>query len=154
QHVLFPTEEGTPQGGIASPVLANLTLDGLERRLRQVFPKSKTKSQPDRVYFLRYADDFLVTGNSKELLETKVKPVVAQFLRERGLELSSEKTTITPIEDGFDFLGQTVRKYHGKLLIQPSKKNGKAFLEKVRTVVKANKQTTAGQLIVFLNPLI
>jgi RNA-directed DNA polymerase len=154
KQVLFPTEEGTPQGGIISPVLANLALDGLESRLREHFPKPRTQSQPERVYFLRYADDFIVTGNSRELLQTKVKPLVAAFLGERGLELSQEKTQITPIEDGFDFLGQTVRKYQGKLLITPSQKNVKTFLEKVRAVIKANQQATAGGLIVQLNPLI
>ena len=154
KQILSPTEEGTPQGGIISPVLANLALDGLESRLREHFPKPRTQSQPERVYFLRYADDFIVTGNSRELLQTKVKPLVAAFLGERGLELSEEKTQITPIEDGFDFLGQTVRKYQGKLLITPSQTNVKTFLEKVRAVIKANKQATAGGLIVQLNPLI
>lgn len=154
RQILYPTEEGTPQGGIASPVLANLALDGLEQRLREVFPKPRTMSQANRVYFVRYADDFVITGDSKELLEEKVKPVVMQFLGERGLELSSEKTKTTHIEEGFDFLGQTVRKYQGKLLITPSCKNQKAFLEKVREVLQRNKAATAGQVIVQLNPLI
>jgi len=154
QTVLFPTEKGAPQGGIISPVLANLALDGLESRLREVFPKPKAASQPDRVYFARYADDFVVTGNSKELLETQVKPAVAAFLAERGLQLSEEKTKTTPIEDGFDFLGQTIRKYNGKLLLTPSKKNVQVFLDKVRTKLKANKQATAGSLVLQLNPLI
>jgi RNA-directed DNA polymerase len=154
QQVLYPTEEGAPQGGIISPALANLALDGLERRLREHFPKPTTKSQPDRIYFIRYADDFVITANSQEVLAAEVKPVVAQFLAERGLQLSEEKTTTTPVEDGFDFLGQHVRKYNGKLLIIPSQKNVKTFLAKVRRVIKANKQATAGGLIVVLNPLI
>ena len=66
--------------------------------------------------------------------------MVEQFLRERGLELSPEKTRITHIEDGFDFLGQHVRKYGGKLLIKPARKNVKAFLGKIRKIVKANQQ--------------
>ena len=65
------------------------------------------------MHLIRYADDFIMTGSSKELLEQEVKPLVEQFMRERGLELSQEKTIITHIEDGFDFLGQHVRKYHG-----------------------------------------
>jgi RNA-directed DNA polymerase len=154
RNVLYPTEEGTPQGGIISPVLANLALDGLETRLREHFPKPKSRSQPERVYFVRYADDFLVTGCSKEWLEEKVKPVVADFLGERGLELSEEKTRTTHIEDGFDFLGQNVRKYGGKLLIKPSQQNVKTFLQKVRAVIKASKQATTGSLIQQLNPLI
>ena len=71
-------------------------------------------------------------ASSKELLENEVKPLVERFLRERGLQLSPEKTCITHIEQGFDFLGQNLRKYGGKLLITPSKKNMHAFLEKVR----------------------
>jgi len=72
-------------------------------------------------------------------------------LKGRGLELSSEKTVITHIEDGFDFLGQNVRKYHGKLLIKPSKKNVRAFLDKVRGIIWDNKQATAGHLVCQLN---
>jgi len=157
QSILHPTEAGTPQGGIISPVLANMTLDGLERMLMQHFPKVKT-ARGALVNFVRYADDFLVTGRTKELLEHEVKPLIEEFLRERGLQLSTEKTLITHIEDGFDFLGQNVRKYktgkRHKLLITPSKKNVKAFLEKIREIVKANKALSAGKLIEKLNPMI
>ena len=89
-RTLFPTEAGTPQGGIISPTLANLTLDGLEPLLREKFPKTKWPSL--KVNLVRYADDFIITGASKELLENEVRPLVEQFLRERGLELSPEKT--------------------------------------------------------------
>jgi RNA-directed DNA polymerase len=79
-------------------------------------------------------------------------------MRERGLELSAEKTVITHIEHGFDFLGQTVRTYRtGKrtrLLITPSKKSVKAFLRKIRTRIKASRHLTAGELITVLNPMI
>lgn len=85
-----------------------------------------------------------MTGRTKELLETEVKPLVVEFLKARGLELFQEKTMVTHIERGFDFLGQNVRKYNGKLLIEPSKKNVKSFLAKVRTVIKANKQAKTG----------
>ncbi len=161
RHVFHSTEEGTPQGGIISPVLANMTLDGLEKLLWNTFPhntKRGGKYYNTQVNFIRYADDFLITGRSKELLEQEVKPLVEQFMRERGLQLSAEKTVITHIEEGFDFLGQNVRKYKAgkryKLLIKPSKKNVKAFLEKVRAVVKANKALSAGKLVVKLNPII
>ena len=160
-RVLHPTEEGTPQGGIISPVLANMTLDGLEALLRKTFPhntKREGRYYNAQVNLIRYADDFVITGRSKELLEEEVEPLVEQFMRERGLELSQEKTVITHIEEGFDFLGQNVRKYQEgqrrKLLIKPSKKNVKAFLEKVRTIIKANKALPAGKLIVKLNPII
>src|SRR3989442_1617765 len=154
KRVLKPTEEGTPQGGICSPVLANLALDGLERKLREKFPKPPRGRSKEKVNFVRFADDFLVTGKSKEVLEQEVKPLVEQFMRERGLDLSPEKTLITHIEDGFDFLGQHLRKYNGKLLITPSQKSVQAFLEGIRKVVKANKQATAGNLIAQLNPKI
>src|SRR4051794_12207181 len=154
EHVLHATEEGTPQGGICSPALANLTLDGLERVLRGRYPKATALSRKAKVNLVRYADDFIITGNSKELLETEVKPLVESFLSERGLELSAEKTRITPIEDGFDFLGQNVRDYNGTILVKPSRKNVATFLTKVRGIIKANKQATAGHLIVQLNPVI
>jgi len=154
KHVLYPTEAGTPQGGICSPALANMALDGLEARLREKFPQRADGSYKGKISLIRYADDFIVTGNTKELLEREVKPLVEQFMRERGLELSQEKTVITHVEDGFDFLGQNVRKYKGKLLIKPSKGSVQELLGKVRKIVKENKQTPAGKLIVQLNPII
>lgn len=153
KHSLHPTDEGSPQGGPISPVLANLTLNGLETRLRERFPQTHQKSQT-KVNLVRFADDFIVTGASKELLEREVQPLVEQFMRERGLELSPEKTTITHIAEGFDFLGQNVRKYDGKLLIKPSKKSVKALLDKVRKVVQTHKQAKTGNLILQLNSLI
>jgi RNA-directed DNA polymerase len=119
---LFPTEEGTPQGGIISPVLANMALDGLEALLLKHFPKGLSQGKNALVNLVRYADDFVITGFSRELLENEVKPLVEAFLQERGLRLSPEKTLITHIDDGFDFLGQNVRKYKGKLLIKPARK--------------------------------
>jgi RNA-directed DNA polymerase len=154
KQVLYATEEGTPQGGICSPVLMNLTLDGLERKLRERYPKATALSRKAKVNLVRYADDFIITGSSKELLENEVKPLVEHFLKERGLELSAEKTQITPIEDGFDFLGQNVRDYRGTILVKPSRKNLAAFLAKVRAIIKASGQATAGHLIVRLNPII
>jgi RNA-directed DNA polymerase len=135
KHVFYRTEEGTPQGGPISPVLANLALDGLESELRALFPGDR-QSRTAKVNLIRFADDFVITGSSKELLEHEVKPLVEQFLLKRGLRLSEEKTLITHLEDGFDFLGQNIRKDDGKLIIKPSKQNVKAFLEKVRKVVK------------------
>jgi RNA-directed DNA polymerase len=97
---LNPTDAGTPQGGIISPVLANMTLDGLEKLLTERF-----KSRQHKVHLVRYADDFIVTGSSKELLETKVRPVIEEFLAQRGLWLSPTKTRITHVEDGFRLPG-------------------------------------------------
>jgi len=149
--MFYDTEEGTPQGGIISPVLANLALDGMQQLLRSKFSGRRTRNCRPKVNMVRYADDFVITGNSKELLETQVKPLIVEFLRERGLELSEEKTLITHIDDGFDFLGQNVRKYNGKLIIKPSKKNVASFLANIREFVKANKAIPAGHLILRLN---
>lgn len=158
EGMLHPTEEGTPQGGIISPVLANMTLDGLEQELHEKIPprrriKRRAGIMP-MIHLVRYADDFIITGSSKELLEEEVLPLVVNFMNKRGLELSPDKTRITHIENGFDFLGQNVRKYKGKFITKPSKKNLKAFLCKIREEVKANKTATAGNLIVRLNPII
>jgi RNA-directed DNA polymerase len=151
---LFPTEAGTPQGGIASPTIANIALDGLEAVLTERFGSTAKSMNRLRVRLVRYADDFIITGNSKELLEQEVKPYVEAFLAERGLELSQEKTKITHISEGFDFLGQNVRKYDGKLLIKPSAKNVKAFLDKIRETIRANRSAKQDTLIDLLNPMI
>jgi RNA-directed DNA polymerase len=151
KRILYPTTEGTPQGGIASPTLANLVLDGLETELRKQFHKTRTDNA--KVNFIRFADDFIVTGRSQELLENEVKPLVAEFLMARGLELSSEKTRITHIKDGFDFLGQNTRQYKEGLRTKPSSKNIKTFLTKIRRIINTNKPAPAGQLIKLLNPV-
>jgi RNA-directed DNA polymerase len=159
KHVLHDTTDGTPQGGIISPALANCALDGLERLLQEKYPAGKRlKSlggQKPCVNLVRYADDFVITSKSKELLEGEVKPLVEQFLQERGLELSPTKTVITNVEQGFDFLGQNVRRYpNGKLLIKPSRKNVKTFLDRIRQTVKAGLGMSAADLIDTLNPMI
>lgn len=135
----------------------NMTLDGLERILKERFPMRRTvagKTVYDQINFVRYADDFIVTGKSPETLRNEVIPLIKDFLAERGLQLSEEKTVITHISDGFDFLGQNVRKYNGKLLIKPSKNAIKSFLKKVRTIVRENKTATQDLLIRKLNPVI
>lgn len=152
---LFPTEAGTPQGGIISPVLANLALDGLEAVLEAQFGKKNTKaSYKTKVNFVRYADDFIITGISRELLENEVKPLVEAFMAERGLQLSPEKTVVTHITDGFDFLGQNLRKYNGKLLIKPGRMNLRNHLQKLRGIVRGNLAVRQDVLIRQLNPVI
>jgi len=159
QHIFHETTEGTPQGGIVSPVLANCALDGLERVLKEKYPsrrpvKSFGGKNPS-VNFIRYADDFIVTSKSKELLERDIKPLIERFLQERGLELSPTKTVITHVKDGFDFLGQNVRRYpDGKRRIKPSKKNVKTFLDDIRRTIKAALGSSAADLIKELNPKI
>jgi RNA-directed DNA polymerase len=152
---LSPTEAGTPQGGIISPTLMNVTLDGLERELEAVFGNRQTrKGCINKVHMVRYADDFVVTGSSKELLQQEVVPLVSRFLAHRGLELSIEKTRITHIRKGFDFLGQNVRKYKGKILIKPSQVSVKALKDKVRAILNKNTDTKPMTLIRLLNPVL
>ena len=96
----------------------------------------------------------VITGHSKEWLEQKVMPVLVTFLEKRGLTLSPEKTKITHITEGFDFLGWNIRKYHGKLLMKPSKATIKAHLNKVRELIKANRTAKQMNLIEQLNPVL
>lgn len=167
---LFPTDRGTPQGGIISPLLSNFVLDGLElmldkefgstaNRIKRVAYHSRKMVHTNGVKLCRYADDFIVTGTGKELLEQKVKPAIESFLKARGLELSQEKTKITHTTEGFDFLGQNVRRYRlrnggSKLLIKPSKANIHNFLEKIRATIKQMSSYKQENLIRRLNPMI
>ena len=151
-RILHSTEAGTPQGGIISPTLMNMTLDGLERLLRTKYRSSNRN--PLKVNIVRYADDFIVTGVTRETLTDVVRPTVEQFLAERGLSLSPEKTRITHIDDGFDFLGMNVRKYGGKLLTKPARANVQRFLRKLRQTVKVSASLRQDQLIRKLNPLL
>ncbi len=142
----YDTQAGSPQGGIVSPALANMVLDGLEAVVKQAVAKT------DKVNFVRYADDFIVTGISRDVLGTKVQPAIVCFLTERGLSLSTEKTHITRIDGGFDFLGFNVRKYSGKLLIKPSRKSVKTFLVGIRALIKSHPTIKTESLIRLLNP--
>jgi RNA-directed DNA polymerase len=145
-EILYPTDKGTPQGGIVSPILANMTLDGIETLLLKRFPKMK-------VYFIRYADDLIVTAPTKEIAE-EARETLREFLAVRGLELSPEKTVITHIDEGFDFLGWNLRKYKGLLMTKPSRKSIEAVTRKIRTILRKARAWTQEQLIDALNPVI
>ena len=110
------TDKGTPQGGIISPVIANMALDRLEATI-----KEKVARRGAKINVIRYADDFIVTGVTPDILINEVKPLVETFLASRGLSLSEEKTHLRSIDEGFDFLGFNIRKYGQKLLIKPSR---------------------------------
>jgi RNA-directed DNA polymerase len=142
---LYPSRKGTPQGGIISPTLANMTLDGLECAIHDAVPRR------NRVNFVRYADDFIVTGKSKRLLEEIVRPVIEAFLTDRGLTLSKEKTVITHIKCGFTFLGQTFRK-HGRVLhITPAIEGVLALKRKVGSLIREHVSAPMPALIKKLN---
>lgn len=149
---LHPTEKGTPQGGIISPTLANMALDGLEKVLKdeywrvrygQFAPKHLQGTYSDyshkrnkkKVHLTRYADDFIISGIDKETCE-EVRELITPFLTERGVELSETKTKIVHINEGFDFLGWNFKKYNGKLLTKPSNKSYKKLMENIRQVTK------------------
>nr|QNO42174.1 hypothetical protein DFAMPKKG_00019 [Methanosarcinales archaeon ANME-2c ERB4]QNO43077.1 hypothetical protein DICHBKDE_00018 [Methanosarcinales archaeon ANME-2c ERB4]QNO43256.1 hypothetical protein APKMFMID_00004 [Methanosarcinales archaeon ANME-2c ERB4]QNO45433.1 hypothetical protein EBNGKMBP_00004 [Methanosarcinales archaeon ANME-2c ERB4]QNO45585.1 hypothetical protein MGFDKJCL_00020 [Methanosarcinales archaeon ANME-2c ERB4] len=156
---LNPTTAGTPQGGIISPILANMTLDGMEKSISSVYHVGKngkidkSRYNPDKVNFVRYADDFIVTANSEEIA-MELAELIKEFLKERGLELSEEKTHITHIDDGFDFLGWNFRKYTEKLLIKPSRKSNRNIIRKIGDVIKRAKAWKQEELISVLNPII
>lgn len=154
---LFPTEEGTPQGGIISPTLANMALDGLQSLLENCIKKYKKnyKQIYPKIHLVRYADDFIVTAKDKETIETVILPLVRKFMAERGLTLSEEKTKITHISEGFDFLGFNIRKFpNNTLLTRPSEEAKKRFCDKIRKVIESNKSVKQRSLIKMLNPII
>ena len=160
ENSLFPTKAGTPQGGIISPILANMTLDGIESILTDKYhrhPKSGKINHDiaakNKVNFVRYADDFIVTAKTKAIAK-EVKELIKDFLADKGLELSDEKTLITHIDNGFDFLGWNFRKYKGKLLIKPSMKSIQKMTEKISNTIKEGKTWTQKALIETLNPII
>ena len=143
---LFPTQAGTPQGGLLSPILANLALDGMEAAVKTAAAKG------DKVHFIRYADDFVVTGATREILEQKIIPALTAFLTQRGLRLSEQKTVLTHVSEGFDFLGHTVRKYGVKLLITPAKSKVAVMRKKIGTRIHSAVGLTQEALLRQLNP--
>jgi RNA-directed DNA polymerase len=146
----FPTEEGTPQGGITSPVLANMTLDGLEAAIRNALPRNR--GEPCKVHVVRFADDFVVTAAEKDLLTEHALPAIIQHLHERGLNLSKVKTRIVHIREGFDFLGQTVRKCGDKLIIRPAKAAIHSLLATVRHQLRRLLSAPVKEVVGKLNP--
>ena len=139
-----PTETGTPQGGVISPLLANIGLHGLEQYIKTINPK---------LGIIRYADDFIVTAKNKESLE-QVLILIKQWLSTRGLEISAEKTKVVHIENGFNFLGFNLRHYGGKLLIKPQKEKVLAFCKKIKETLSNMKAHTQEDVIRELNPLL
>lgn len=161
KQTLYPTTSGTPQGSVISPVLANMVLDGLQQAIdkacgiRQTgIAQIRRVNNPNSVHLIRYADDFVVSCKDKHVLQRVVQPAIETFLQQRGLSLSTEKTSITAIEEGFDFLGQHIRKYKGKLLIKPSKKNVKTFLDKVQKLIRQSGTKSAYEMTIRLNSMI
>ena len=179
---LFPTSEGTPQGGVISPLLANIALHGMENRIKQAFPERKIKRKGQKTQYItaailiRYADDFVILHEDVTVVQ-RCQQIIAEWLKEMGLELKPSKTrlahTLHKYEEqqpGFDFLGFTIRQFpvgkyqagknpHGtplgfKTLIKPSKKKLEVHAESLRSVIKAHKTASQWKLINRLNPVI
>ena len=158
---LFPTDAGTPQGGIISPILANMVLDGIENivknhkaRFQKMVNGVIIYRHTNRLNFIRYADDFVITGRTPEDLRL-VQKDIEKFLNIRGLELSKEKTHITNIRDGFDFLSFNFRKYpNDKVIVTPTKDGIKSFKSKIKDIFKKYNSSSLTMLITKLNPLL
>jgi RNA-directed DNA polymerase len=159
---LSPTDTGTPQGGVISPLLANVALDGMERLFDAEYADGRPKSPAFRkginkgIAVMRYADDFVITAPTREVLETYARPRVEAFLHERGLALSEVKTRIVHITEGFNFLGFHIRKFgkQGTLLTVPQKEKVLKHVRAIRSFLDAHKQTPAVTVIKTLNPVI
>jgi RNA-directed DNA polymerase len=154
------TEAGTPQGGVISPLLANIALDGMERLFGsetpagQYVPPSRRKGENRGISLIRYADDFVVTAPSREVLVEYVVPRLTEFLAERGLTLSEAKTRIVQRDEGFNFLGFTIRRFRRTLLTRPQKEKVQHHLRSIKELLDANKQAPVGEIITLLNPVI
>jgi RNA-directed DNA polymerase len=165
RNTFNPTETGTPQGGVISPILANIGLHGLEKLTDSqpvyktyTYKESKTgktrkKKMKSTLGIIRYADDFVLTSRDKETL-TEVLILIKQWLSKRGLSISEEKTRIIHIYDGFDFLGFNLRQYKGKLLIKPQKEKVLALCKKIGKTLSQMKARTQQEVIERLNPLL
>jgi RNA-directed DNA polymerase len=157
-----PTDTGTPQGGVISPLLANVALDGMERLFDADYADGRPKRPSLRqglnkgIAVMRYADDVVVTAPTRDVLDTYARPRVEQFLHERGLALSEAKTRIVHIKEGFNFLGFHIRQFgtQGKWLSVPQKDKVLTHVRAIRAYLDAHKQTPAGRVIKELNPLI
>jgi RNA-directed DNA polymerase len=164
-EMFHKTESGTPQGGIISPLLANIALNGIEALLSQFYKVNtytlksgkqagNKKKKKDATYgFIRYADDFIITAKSREDIEAII-PTLQEWLKERGLELNQEKTNISHVEEGFNFLGFNIRQFKGKCLIKPQKEKVKIFLKNIRKWLKEHKQASPEAVIEYLNPVL
>lgn len=155
------SEEGTPQGGIISPTLCNIAMNGIEKVIREANPLQKGISQG--VHIIRYADDMIITAKSKEIAR-KNEQILREFLVKRGLKLNDEKTVITNIKEGFDFLGFNIKrlKWNPKLnqetdqetvlVIKPSEKGVDRLKEKIRKIITIHKPLA--KIIAEINPVL
>ena len=156
QGLFTPTEEGTPQGGVVSPLLLNVALHGMEHaagvRYRTVGSDGVATAR-DSPVLIRYADDFVALCRTREEA-IQVKARLAAWLTPRGLAFNEDKTRVVDLDEGYDFLGFNVRRYHGLLLIKPSKTALRRIRKRLRTEVRALRGSNAAAVIARLNPII
>jgi RNA-directed DNA polymerase len=152
-----PTEEGAPQGGVISPLILNITLHGMETAAGvRYFRRSRggIETVPEAPVLVRYADDLLVFCRSRQHAE-QVKQQLAEWLRPRGLGFNQAKTQIVHLNQGCDFLGFNIRRYHGKLpLIKPSDNAVRRIRERLRTEMRALLGSNAASVMSTLTPII
>lgn len=159
QGAFHKTDSGTPQGGVISPLLANIALHGMEEAIGVKYD-SRGQSIGKRA-IVRYADDFAAFCESKEDAE-EVTEILKAWLKQRGLELSAEKTKIVHLSEGFDFLGFNIRHYRAektsktgwKLLIKPSKESVRKIRNKLRQMWLSHRGSNVLAIIKHLNPVI
>jgi len=140
-EMFHDTTDGVQQGGVVSPVLANMALDGMQQLIGAAFG------------FVRYADDFIITARTKEELLC-IKPNIESWLAGRGMVLHPDKTKIVNIQDGFDFLGFNIRQYRGVCLVKPQKAKVLGLLQRIRHWLRNHPAVTSAEAIQYLNPLL
>lgn len=172
---LFETSKGTPQGGVISPLLANIALHGMENRLKQAFPqkniyeKGKYVGWTSTATLIRYADDFVILHEDITVVQ-RCQLLIAEWLKDMGLELKPAKTRLTHTlnrygqeEPGFNFLGFYIRQFKVgkhrskqgfKTIIIPSKEKLKVHYDRVASIINDHKSAPQAALIRHLNPVI
>jgi RNA-directed DNA polymerase len=151
-----PTEEGTPQGGVISPLLLNVALHGLEEAAGVRYITSGTHAGEPKTgspVVIRYADDLVALCHSQEQAQ-QVQARLTEWLAPRGLTFNQEKTTVVSLDEGFDFLGFNVRRYRGKLLIKPSKAAVKRIRSRLSVEMRALRGSNALAVLAKINPIV
>lgn len=162
------TEGGTPQGGVISPLLCNIALNGMESAIKReyYYEEGKGQSKPCNFHIklIRYADDVICTGKSREVLKD-IQKKISEFLALRGLELNEQKTKITNVKDGFTFLGFDIQKvkYDPQrnpgassreyiIIVVPSKKGRAKIKAKIAEIIVKNRKLI--DIIGLINPVL
>jgi RNA-directed DNA polymerase len=146
-EIFHATTSGTPQGGLISPLLANIALDGIDHLLKQGNAKSTQYG------FIRYCDDFIVTAQTEAEIR-QIRPLIEEWLSQRGLELNAEKTKIVEVEQGFNFLGFNIRQFRDGCFTVPQKAKVLAFLQEIRKWLIAHPAVAPEAVISHLNPIL